>query len=156
MLESNQAFNRTIYHLHQELKFTVPFADTFTACHRFIQLYEDLYPAGLPYPLFEVRFTPAGHNRTLLGAGRERHSTWIDLVINDSAGYEKFYAAAEELLREIGAHPHLGKFAKSFTKVDMAWVHGDNFTKFLALASQHDPAGKFVNGFTRRLFGLGE
>src|SRR5215210_6493221 len=43
VLESNKAFNRTIYHLHQELEFTVPFEETFGACERFIELYEAMY-----------------------------------------------------------------------------------------------------------------
>ncbi|HEX6383059.1 MAG TPA: FAD-binding protein, partial [Anaerolineae bacterium] len=69
VLESNLAFNRTIYHAHQELEFSVPFESTFAACRRFIRLYEEMYPSGLPYALLEVRFTPPGHDRTLLGPG---------------------------------------------------------------------------------------
>src|ERR687897_1071365 len=120
VLESNKAFNRTIYHLHQELEFTVPFENTFEACRRFIDLYERMYPSGLPYALFEVRFTPEGHDRTLIGAGRELRSTWIDLVCNDSEGFEEYYAAAEGLVKEIGARPHLGKFCESLDKEDLA------------------------------------
>src|SRR5215211_374654 len=153
VLESNRAFNRTIYHLHQELEFTVPYEDTFRACRRFIKLYEDMYPSGLPYALFEVRFTPDRHDRTLIGAGRDRRCTWIDLVCNDSVGFEKYYAAAEELIKEIGARPHLGKFCESLTEADMARLHQDNFTKFVRLVKEHDPDGKFANEFTRRLFG---
>jgi FAD/FMN-containing dehydrogenase len=53
VLESNKAFNRTIYHLHQELEFTVPFEETFGACERFIELYEAMYRSSdLPYTLF--------------------------------------------------------------------------------------------------------
>ncbi len=156
-LESNEGFNRTIYHLHQELEFTVPFEDTFEACERFIKLYEDLYrelyPSGLPYTLFEVRFTPE-HDRTLIGPGRGRRCTWIDLVCNDSHGFEKYYAAAQEVIKEIGARPHLGKYCEGFGKADMAELHGDNFTKFLKLVEEHDPDGKFANEFTRRLFGM--
>jgi FAD/FMN-containing dehydrogenase len=155
VLESNEAFNRTIYHLHQELEFTVPFEDTFEVCRRFIKLYEELYPSGLPYTLFEVRFTPDKHDRTLIGAGRDRRSTWIDLVCNDSDGYEKYYAAAEELIKEIGARPHLGKFCESFSKADMEKLHQENFTKFLTLVRKHDPDHKFANEFTQRLFGHG-
>ena len=70
VLESNEGFNRSIYHLHQEFEFTVPFEDTFSVCRRFIQLYEEMYPTGLPYTAFEVRFTPEGHNRTLIGPGQ--------------------------------------------------------------------------------------
>jgi hypothetical protein len=159
LLESNKGFNRTIYHLHQELEFTVPFEKTFKVCERFIKLYqrlykdlywEELHPSGLPYILFEVRFTPE-HDRTLIGAGRGRRSTWIDLVCNDSHGFEKYYAEAEELIKEIGARPHLGKFCKNFYNADMVRLHGDNFTRFLELVEEHDPHGKFANGFTRRL-----
>lgn len=155
VLESNKAFNRSIYHLHQELEFTVPFEDTFEVCRRFLTLYEELYPSGLPYTLFEVRFTPAKHDRTLIGAGRERRSTWIDLVCNDSQGFEKYYTAAEKLIQEIGARPHLGKSCRRFSKEDMARLHRENFTKFLHLTEAHDPDGKFASELTRRLFGRG-
>lgn len=153
VLESNEAFNRTIYHLHQELEFAVPFEDTFEVCRRFINLYEELYRADkLPYTLFEVRFTPV-HDRTLIGAGRGRCSTWIDLVCNDSYGFEKYYAAAEELAKEIGARPHLGKYCDSFAREDMAKFHQESFTKFLDLVEEYDPNRKFANDFTRGLFG---
>lgn len=153
VMESNKAFNRTIYHLHQELEFTVPYKDTFDACRSFLRLYEDLYPEGLPYTLFEVRFTPDKHDLTLIGAGRDRRSAWIDLVCNDSEGFEKYYAAAEELIREMGARPHLGKYCKSLSRVDMERLHGQNFANFMSLVEKHDPARKFSNEFTRRLFG---
>ena len=154
VLESNQAFNRTIYHLHQELEFTVPFEEAFETCGRFIGLYERMYHSGLPYALFEVRFTPE-HDRTLIGAGRGRRSTWIDLVCNDSYGFEKYYAAAEGLIREIGARPHLGKFCETFDGKDLARLHGESFATFLDLVEEHDPDGRFANAFTRRLFGDG-
>jgi hypothetical protein len=152
VLESNEAFNRTIYHLHQELEFTVPFEDTFEMCRRFQGLYEKMYAQGLPYALFEVRFTPAGHDRTLIGAGRENRSTWIDLVCNDSAGFEKYYAAAEKLIKEIGAKPHLGKYCESLDRSDLERIHPEHFAKFRQLQKEHDPEGKFANAFTRRLF----
>lgn len=155
VLESNKAFNRTIYHLHQELEFTVPFEDAFSVCRRFIELYEALYSSGLPYTIFEVRFTPEGHDRTLIGAGRDRRCAWIDLVCNDSRGFERYYPAAEALIREIGARPHLGKYCESFGEADLANLHGDKFAKFLSLVEKHDPDRKFANGFTRRLFGDG-
>src|SRR5215204_2769006 len=154
VLESNRAFNRTIYHLHQELEFTVPFEETFGACRRFIGLYQEIYRSGrLPYALFEVRFTPAGHDRTLIGAGRDRRSMWIDLVCNDARGFERFYSAAEEAIKEVGARPHLGKFCESLGKADLARLHGENFTLFLELVDEYDPERKFANLFTRRLFG---
>src|SRR6185369_12890234 len=153
VMESNKAFNRTIYHLHQELEFTVPYVDTFQRCHDFVGLYEAMYKQKhLPYALFEVRFTPAGHDRTLIGAGRDRRSTWIDLVLDDSRGFERYYAAAEAFIKQIGARPHLGKFCQDHTKVDLQNVHGAYFTQFLQLVQQYDPTGKFKNSFTRRIF----
>ena len=138
------------------MEFTVPFEDTFEVCERFINLYQDLYgeslPSRLPYALFEVRFTPE-HERTLIGAGRGRRSTWVDLVCNDSRGFERFYAEAQRVMKEIGARPHLGKFCENLNQADMASLHGESFAKFLSLAEKHDPDGKFANGFTRRLFG---
>ena len=155
VLESNKAFNRTIYHLHQELEFTVPFEETSGACERFIELYEAMYRSSdLPYTLFEVRFTPE-HDLTLIGAGRDRRCTWIDLLCNDSHGFERYFAAAEDLIKEIGGRPHLGKYCEGFRKEDMARLHGDKFVRFLDLVEQHDPERKFANGFTRRLFGNG-
>jgi hypothetical protein len=73
------------------LEFTVPYEATFGVCDRLIKLYEQLYSSGLPYTLFEVRFTPAGHDRTLIGASRDRRSTWIDIVCNDSDGFQAYY-----------------------------------------------------------------
>jgi D-arabinono-1,4-lactone oxidase/FAD binding domain len=155
VLESNRSFNRTIYHLHQELEFTVPFDDWLPVCRRLIDLYEDMYQdtyPGLPYTLFEVRFTPAGHDRTLIGPGGGRRCAWIDLVCNDSAGFERYYAAAEKLIGEIGARRHLGKFCERLGKDEMAKLYGANFDRFIQLLERHDPEGKFANAFTRQLF----
>lgn len=152
VLESNKAFNRTIYHLHQELEFTVPFKNTLDDCDIFIELYEEMYrKGGLPYALFEVRFTPE-RDRTLIGAGRGQRSMWIDLVCNDSHGFENYYAEAEKLIKKIGARPHLGKFCHTLDANDLRRMHGDHFEKFLQLLNQHDPQQKFANAFTRRLF----
>jgi hypothetical protein len=153
VLESDSAFNRTIYHLHQELEFTVPYEATFGVCDRLIKLYEDLYPSGLPYTLIEVRFTPAGHDRTLIGAGRERRSTWIDIVCNDSDGFEAYYTTAVQLIKELGGRPHLGKYCKGFSVESLQKLHGEYFETFRRVMVQRDPAGKFSNAFTERLFG---
>ena len=165
VMESHRAFNRTIYHLHQELEFTAPFKATFGTCQQFIRLYEKLYlKSKLPYVLFEVRFTPDQHDRTLIGAGRKRLSTWIDLVCNDSIGFKEYYTEAETLIKTInsnagalvgmnGLRPHLGKYCETFDDADMQRLHGRDFTRFQGLRCIHDPQRKFENKFTRRLFG---
>jgi L-gulono-1,4-lactone dehydrogenase len=153
VLESFKGFNRTIYHLHEELEFTVPREQTLDVCREFIELYERMYlEKKLPYMLIEVRFTPAGHDGTLLGAGRERASTWINLCCNDSGRFEEFYAEAEKLMRKVGARPHLGKYCQSFDKNDLLNAHGEHFERYAQLREKHDPDGKFLNIFTHRLF----
>ena len=68
--ESNETFDRTIYHQHQEPEFTVPFEGTFECCKGFKELWERSYlRSGLPYTLIEARFMHDEHDRTLIGAG---------------------------------------------------------------------------------------
>lgn len=156
VMESHDAFNRSIYHLHQELEFTVPYENAEQAwkiCSDFRELYEKMYKQErLPYMLLEVRFTPVEKHDTLIGAGHGQRSIWIDLICNDSRGFERYYAESEKLLREIGARPHLGKYCESLDKDYLHKVHGANFDKFLELMHKHDPEDKFANDFTRRLF----
>jgi len=153
VMESYKAFNRTIYHLHQELEFAVPYERTVEVCERFKDLYEKMYQEKkLPYTLFEVRFTPGGHDRTMIGPGRERRSMWLDLLANDSHGFEDYFAKAEKLMREVDARPHPGKFNETFTREDLMKMHGEHFVKFIDLANRHDPDRKFANDFTRRMF----
>ena len=106
----------------------------------------------LPYTLLEVRFTPEGKDNTLIGAGRGRRSTWIDLICNDSRRFEKYYSAAEDVLKEIGARPHLGKYCEKLDKAHLQNVHGASFDRFLEMMHEYDPEDKFANDFTRRMF----
>ena len=160
VLESNRAFNRTLYHLHQELEFSVPFDEALPTCRRFIDLYEKMYEKErVPFTLIEVRFTPAGHDRTLIGPGGDRRCAWIDLICNDSRGVKSYYAAAEDVINDpeeavnqIGARRHLGKWCEGLDRAEMARLYGPKFDKFLELVKHHDPQQKFANEFTRRLF----
>ncbi|HEY5848689.1 MAG TPA: D-arabinono-1,4-lactone oxidase, partial [Microlunatus sp.] len=152
VLESDNAHNRTIYHLHQELEFTIPFERTFEICDRLLSLYERMSATDrLPYLLLEVRFTPAGHDRTLIGPGKERRCTWIDLIVNDSDGFEQFYTAARQVITEIGGRPHLGKYTDGIDGTYLERLYGDDYRTFQALAAAHDPEAKLSNAFTRRM-----
>lgn len=152
VLESSQGFNRTVYYVHHELEFAVPYKETFPVLRRFLSLYEDQYSLGRPFVAFELRFTPAGHERTLLGAGQGRQSMWLDLLCNDSAGSEPFLEAAEQLAQSLGARPHLGKYCGTVDRRYLAQVYGDRFNRFCQLVAEHDPNDKFVNAFTHKLF----
>lgn len=155
VLESAQGYTRTIYHLHQEFEFTVPYEEAIERCTQFLELFEDMYlaePKELPYTLLEVRFTPADRTKALIGAGQGGRRCWIDLICNDSRGFEKYYEAADAMIKDIKARPHLGKFGFDFDKSYMAELYGANFDKFLELMHEHDPEDKFANALTRRLF----
>jgi hypothetical protein len=66
--------------------------------------------------------------------------TWIDLVCNDSDGFENYYAAAEELVKNIGARPHLGKYCENITSEDLKRLHGEHFARFRNLCRRNRPA----------------
>jgi hypothetical protein len=157
VLESAEAYSRTIYHLHQEQEFTVPQDEAISMCKLFLETFENMYLANpkhnLPYALLEVRFTPAGHELALIGPGRDTRRCWIDLICNDSHGFEKYYAVAEDMIRKIKARPHLGKFCETLDKQHLHDIYGKHFERFLELRDEHDPNRKFINPFTRRLFG---
>jgi len=152
VLESSQGFNRTMYPLHQELEFAIPYEQTFTVLRAYLNLYEKLQPNGLPYGAVEVRFTPAGRDGSLIGPGRQRQSAWIDVLHNDSMGEELFFSLSEALMMALGGRPHLGKWNKRVNRRYLASVHGQSFARFRELVKEYDPAGKFVNEYTRRLF----
>jgi hypothetical protein len=156
VLESAEAYSRTIYHLHQEQEFTVPFEDTIEVYKDFLAKFEEMYLANrkkLPFSFIEVRFTPADHELGMIGPGRDRRSAWIDLICNDTRGFETYYSVTEEMIREKGARPHLGKFCENLNKTDLANIYGTHFERFLELRNEHDPNRKFINSFTRRLLG---
>jgi FAD/FMN-containing dehydrogenase len=154
ILESDNAHNRTMYHLHQELEFTVPYARTFEICDALLALYQRMYERKpLPYLLLEVRFTPADHDLSLIGPGTGRRNTWIDLIINDTDGFEDFYAAAVKMIKLVGGRPHLGKYTEGFDADYLEQLYGERFRRFRRLVAAHDPEGKFSNDFTRRMIG---
>jgi hypothetical protein len=107
----------------------------------------------LPFSLIEVRFTPSDHELGMIGPGRDRRSAWIDLICNDSHRFQEYYSITEEMVREMGARPHLGKFCETLDKDDLARIYGTHFERFLQLRDEYDPNRKFINPFTRRLFG---
>ncbi len=152
VLESHNGHNRSIYHLHQELEMAVEYTEVFRVSRELMMAYEELYQEGLPYLIFEIRFSPAGHNQTLIGPGRSRQSAWIDIICCDSPGFELFYQRAEEIFKSVGGRPHLGKYCRGFKSRDLKTMHGKYYRQFIDLTKKHDPDGKFSNSFTKRLF----
>lgn len=156
VLESAEAYSRSIYHNHQELEFTVPYEDTVPMIEKLLKKFEEIYDTDhclLPYTFIEVRFTPKGHELSMIGPGRDRRCAWMDFISNDTHGFEVFFAAGEDILREAGARPHMGKYCETVDKSHLHAVYGAHFDRFLELRDKHDPNRKFINPFTRRLFG---
>ncbi|MFF1571478.1 FAD-binding protein [Leifsonia sp. NPDC058292] len=75
------------------------------------------------------------------------HFTWL----RDQAGVEAVLPAIEDALLPLGARPHWGKvYVDRENRVPGLYPKLDDFA---ALAADFDPAGKFRNGFLRRLLG---
>jgi len=153
VLKSYAGFNRTVYHLHEELEFAVPAADVWAVTDHLIERYEALYTAKMPYLIVELRFTPAGHQRAMIGPGVERETAWINLCLNQSGDYDSYYAEVEAYLRTIDARPHPGKFCETLDAEDLARAHGERWRRFQRVRARHDPDGRFLNPFTQRLLG---
>jgi uncharacterized protein YjaZ len=64
--------------------------------------------------------------------------------------FETYYAAAVDLIKELGGRSHLGKYCTGFDVEYLQKLMGSISRHVMV---QHDPAGKFSNTFTERLFG---
>jgi FAD/FMN-containing dehydrogenase len=154
VLHSHEAFSRSQYHLHQELELAVPRDRVWTCVGELVDLYERMYhERPLPFLLVEVRFSPAGHECSLLGAGVERASAWLCLCLNQSGRVGDYFAAVEEWVRANDARVHLGKWCETLDAADLARMHGERFERFRAVRAAADPDGRFVNPFVARVLG---
>ena len=154
VLHSSQAFSRTQYHLHQELEVAVPRARVWTDLDRTLSIYEDLYRRQrLPFLLVEVRFSPAGHDRSFLGAGADRQSAWLCLCCNQSGQVGRYFDEIEQWVRTADARIHLGKWCESLDAADIAKMHPEHHDRFQAARRRADPEGRFVNPFVERVLG---
>jgi hypothetical protein len=154
VLHSNDAFSRTQYHLHQELELAVPIERVWQDLNQALRIYEQLYADHpLPFLLVEVRFSPAGHDRSLLGAGVGRATAWLCLCCNQSGPVGDYFSAIEDWVRTTDARVHLGKWCESLDAADLARMHGERFDRFQAVRAEADPGGRFVNAFVERVLG---
>ena len=154
VLHSHEAFSRSQYHLHQELEVAVPRERVWSDLQELLDLYEQRSRRQrLPFLLVEVRFTPAGHQTSLLGPGSDRDTAWLCLCCNQSGAVGDYFADVEEWTRSNDARVHLGKWCEDLDAGDMARMYGPRFEVFQAVRSQLDPDGKFTNPFTDRVLG---
>ena len=154
VLDSHAAFSRSQYHLHQELEVAVPREQVWDRLDETIAIYERLYEdQHLPFLLVEVRFSPAGHDRALLGPGADRASAWLCLCCNQSGAVGAYFDEIERWVRTVDARIHLGKWCETLDASDLARMHGQRFEEFRAVRALADPDGRFANPFVERVLG---
>jgi FAD/FMN-containing dehydrogenase len=154
VLHSHEAFSRSQYHLHQELEVAVPRERVWADLQYLLGLYERRYrEQRLPFLLVEIRFSPAGHDRSLLGAGSNRDTAWLCLCCNQSGAVGDYFADVEEWVRSSDARIHLGKWCEDLDASDVARMHDTRFGQFQTVRRRLDPDGRFSNPFVDRVLG---
>ncbi|MEM9748884.1 MAG: FAD-binding protein [Actinomycetota bacterium] len=154
VLHSHEAFSRSQYHLHQELEIAVPRTRVWSDLRELLELYERRYERQrLPFLLVEVRFNPAGHDTSLIGAGVERDTAWLCLCCNQSGAVGEYFADVEQWIRGTDARVHLGKWCEGLDVHDLRRMHGERVDRLDDVRRRLDPAGRFANPFVDRVLG---
>ena len=154
VLHSHEAFSRSQYHLHQELEVAVPRARVWEHLAQVVALYEQRYrDQRLPFLLVEVRFSPPGHDASLLGPGADRDTAWLCICCNQSGAVGDYFADVEAWVRSSDARVHLGKWCEELDVSDLTRMHGTRFDRFRSVRRELDPDGRFINPFLDRVLG---
>jgi L-gulonolactone oxidase len=154
VLQSHEAFSRSQYHLHQELEIAVPRDRVWDDLDALLEMYERRSARQrMPFLLVEVRFSPAGHDASLLGPGVERDTAWLCLCLNQSGDVGDYFAEVEEWVRRSDARIHLGKWCEDLDADDLHRMHGERFGRFQVVRHRLDPVGRFSNTFVDRVLG---
>lgn len=146
VMPGSQGFGRKLFYRHDEIEHGVPFA-CWRAC---VAEVLELLRARRFFSVVEVRFTP-DTSQGLLGPGVGRRTAYIELATPMSQDTAEVYAAVEDIFREYGGQPHLGK-KTNFTAAQMRETFGERFVAFQRTRAEQDPGGKFLNAFTSRVF----
>jgi FAD-linked oxidoreductase len=97
----------------------------------------------------EVRLLPPENSWLSMAYGRD--TAFIAIHVFHSSPHEEYFRAVEEVLTALGGRPHWGKLHTR----DAAYLEGvyPRFGDFLDLRDQIDPARRFANAYTTRIFG---
>jgi len=149
VMPSSRGFGRRLFYLHDEIEFGVPF-ELHQVC---LTALLELLRAHNFFSIIELRFAP-DTSTALLGPGVGRPTAFIELAtpLPHQRGHAEVYAKAEAILRTFGGQPHLGK-KTHMNAHDMLQTFGPRFAMFQAVRIAQDPSGKFLNSFTRQVFG---
>jgi L-gulonolactone oxidase len=146
VLPAGRAFGRRLFYRHDEIEHGLPM-DAYLPALRAVL---DLLARRDFFSIVETRFTP-DTSQGLLGPGAGRPTAYIELATPMSQDRGAVYPEVEAILRDHGGQPHLGK-ATGATAADLLAAHGERFRRFQAVREAQDPQGKFLNGFTQRVF----
>ncbi|MFV8751606.1 D-arabinono-1,4-lactone oxidase [Nannocystaceae bacterium ST9] len=147
VMPGSQGFGRKLFYRHDEIEFGVPFAAWQACVGEIMQLLHD----RRFFSVVEVRFTP-DTSQALIGPGVGRRTAYIELATPLAQDTTEIYAAAEDIFLAHGGQPHLGK-KTNVSAQQMLEIFGDRYVQFQAIRAAQDPGGKFLNPFTRRVFG---
>jgi FAD-linked oxidoreductase len=97
----------------------------------------------------EVRLLPPEDPWLSMAYGRD--TAFIAVHVFHSTDHGEYFRGIEEVLTALGGRPHWGKLHTR----DASYLEGvyPRFGDFLALRDQIDPARRFANAYTTRIFG---
>ena len=102
----------------------------------------------MPFPV-EVRF--AAPDDVWLSTAYARESAYVAVHQYVRLPYRRYFGAVERIMAEVDGRPHWGK---------LHWLDSERlatlyprFDDFRAVRSAQDPAGRFANPYTERVFG---
>lgn len=147
IMPASQGFGRKLFYRHDEIEYGVPF-ELWQPCLAEIM---HLLHRKQFFSVVEVRFTP-DVSQALIGPGVGRRTCYIELATPLSQDTSTIYPAVEDIFKAHRGQPHLGK-KTTFTTQDMLETYGDRYVRFQKVRAQQDPACKFLNAFTSRVFG---
>jgi L-gulonolactone oxidase len=106
------------------------------------------HEVSLPFPV-EVRFI--GADDIWLSTAYERENAYIAVHQYHRMGYERYFSAFEDIVREHAGRPHWGKLHT----LDAAALRGlyPRFDDFVAVRDRLDPERRFANDYLARVLG---
>ncbi|GAA2585444.1 D-arabinono-1,4-lactone oxidase [Actinomadura fulvescens] len=102
----------------------------------------------ISFPI-EVRLLPA--EDAWLSMAYDRPTAFIAIHVYHRDTHEEYFEGVEELMTAAGGRPHWGKMhTRDATYLETVYPR---FNDFLALRDQLDPERRFLNPYTRQVFG---
>lgn len=157
ILPAPVAYPRRLFYQHDEIEYGVPMEKRQAALDAVMKMLadEDFHS------VVEVRFAP-DTTEALIGpgtAGRGQGGTCFIELATSTGTYSKeriaeVYQKFDEVMRQYGARPHLGK-KTSMDGQDMAATYGQDWQDFQNLRKAWDPGDRFIppgNLFLNKMF----